>query len=101
MSPTVLVTPRPDSVNADAHWHIAISLAPAAVIITAKIQKVGFRKISRMGAGALSPPRVFIGTSENITMFTSGKIAHAKDIYRHAETPKTTKNAVDTVITIA
>ena len=40
-SPTVLLTPRADSANADAHWLIACSQAPEQTIRTMNSQKSG------------------------------------------------------------
>ena len=65
-SPIVFETPSPASANAEAHWLMESSLAPAHIITTPNIQKSGVFIIS------VTEPR---------SRPTTGLLSHFKDIW--------------------
>ncbi len=100
-SPIVFETPSPVSANADAHWLIASSLAPAQIITMHISQKVGFFIIFPNLPFPFSSSRVLIGTNINKNVLTKGIRAQATARIRQFCIPAKRKKSVENRTTAA
>ena len=94
-SPIVLETLSPDSANADAHWLMACSEAPAQTNMNANSQNTRFPASSPMLIPPPSSTRERMGTLAKTSALTAGTAAHKSASIRQFPTPATVKNRVD------
>ena len=94
-SPTVLLTPREDSANADAHCAMDASEAPALIIRTMKSQKTFVFMSCPIVMPAPSFTMGSMGQKAKLMMLNRGITDHKQARIRQCSVPKTAKNRVE------
>ena len=98
-SPSVLLTPRPDSAKSDAHWLTACSEAPAQIISANSSQKTGRVSSARPFMVSVPSPSLQRGTLKNKSKLAKGTIAHTIGSQRQFSVPNRAKYAVESSTT--
>ena len=98
-SPIVLLTCRPLSAKAEAHWLMACSDAPAQTISKARIQKIFCLNKPEMDIPSPSDTMGAMGTRRNNNALNAGIRAHRQPTSRQLSIPNAENSTVDSSTT--